>query len=274
MNTPHAWRTVMFAAMENGINSFELAAGIDVMALGVGEALRSVERRLLFLGWRLRGDSHHHLTAEAIMASVRGGLQKTGAEYFDVLMIDESAFETLDQNGRKYLDDLRTSGRCRQIGIAGDGPVVDAAIQSSKFDVLTTPFNLTSDWQVRRRIREAADRNMVIVACDPFPSAQIRQSGPPSLLRGGGLLSRTPSDPLAGTGTYQFLHQTSNWTAEDLCLGYLFTEPSLATVLVESFRAESIARIAAVPDRDLPTGVAAQIEMARFSADKGDRRRA
>ena len=56
MNTPHAWRTVMFAAMENGINSFELAAGIDVMALGVGEALRSVERRLLFLGWRLRGD--------------------------------------------------------------------------------------------------------------------------------------------------------------------------------------------------------------------------
>lgn len=274
MTTPQAWRTVMFAAMENGINCFELTAGLDVLALGVGEALRSVERRLVFLSWKLRGDGSQSLTAEAIAASVRNGLQKTGAKYFDLLTMDEAAYETLEPSAHGYLADLRAAGHCLQLGIVGDGPVVDTCIQSAAFDVMATPFNLTSDWKARRRVRDAADRNMTIIAYDAFPPAQIRAGGGGAPMRGGSLLRRGPAEPLAGVGTYAFLHQTSSWSAEELCLAYLMTEPTFATVQVEAFRAESIARIAAVTDRDLPTGVAAQIEMARFSADRGDRRRA
>ncbi len=275
MTTPQAWRTVMFAAMENGINCFELTAGLDVLALGVGEALRSVERRLVFLSWKLRGDGSQSLTAETIAASVRNGLQKTGAKYFDLLTMDEAAYETLEPSAHGYLADLRAAGHCLQLGIVGDGPVVDTCIQSGAFDVMATPFNLTSDWKARRRVRDAADRNMTIIAYDAFPPAQIRAGGGGNApVRGGSLLRRAPAEPLAGVGTYAFLHQTSSWSAEELCLAYLMTEPTFATVQVEAFRAESIARIAAVTDRDLPTGVAAQIEMARFSADRGDRRRA
>jgi aryl-alcohol dehydrogenase-like predicted oxidoreductase len=275
MTTPQAWRTVIFAAMENGINCFELTAGLDVLALGVGEALRSVERRLVFLSWKLRGDGSHSLTADAIAASVRNGLQKTGAKYFDLLTMDEAAYQTLEPSAHGYLADLRAAGHCLQLGIVGDGPVVDACIQSAAFDVMATPFNLTSDWKARRRVRDAADRNMTIIAYDAFPPAQIRAGGGGNVpMRGGSLLRRGPAEPLAGVGTYAFLHHTSSWSAEELCLAYLMTEPTFATVQVEAFRAESIARIAAVTDRDLPTGVAAQIEMARFSADGADRRRA
>ena len=281
MNTPQTWRTMVFAAMENGVNCFELTEGLNIIALGVGEALRSVERRLMFLSWRLRGDGRRALTAEIIADSVRGGLSRTGAQYFDLLTLDELAYESMDDGAHAYLADLKAARLCHQIGIVGDGPSIEGCIHSGAFDVLVTPFDLTSDWQARRRVRDAADRNMTVIACHPFPSAQIRAAGAPpgvasktaNLLRGVGLLA-SRSNPLAGVGTYAFLHKTPGWTAEEVCLGYLLTEPSFATVQVESFRAESITRYAAVADRDLPTGVAAQIEMARFSEEGGDRRRA
>ena len=42
MHSPAAWRALAFCAMENGVNSFELTAGSDVLAMGVGEALSAV----------------------------------------------------------------------------------------------------------------------------------------------------------------------------------------------------------------------------------------
>lgn len=271
MNTPQAWRAVVFAAMENGVNCFELAAGIDVLALGVGEALRAVERRLVFLGWRLRGDPRGALTAEAISQSVQGGLQKTGAGYFDTLMMDEAAYQALTSDAHTYLTDLKAAGIVRLLGVAGEGPITDSCIATGAFDVLATPFNLTSDWKARRRVREAAARDMVILAYDPFPADLLR--GGPSAGPRHSLFGK-PAEPLAGAGTYAFLHETSSWAADELCLAYLLTEPTFATIQIQGFRPEAVTRLAAVTDRDLPTGVAAQIEMARFSADGGERRRA
>jgi len=270
MSTPFAWRTLAFSAMENGINCFEVAAGLDVAALGLGEALGAVERRLIFLSWRLRGDPRGVLTGQAIAQSIRNGLLKTGAHYFDLVMMDETAYETLAPDALARLEDLRAAGVCLQIGVTGDGPAVDAGIQSASFDVASTPFSLTSDWQARRRIREASDANMTLVACDPFPATPGRAA--PSGPARRGLLGGRP-EPLAGAGTYAFLQDTPGWTQDEICLAYALTEPSFATVQLELFRPDVIERLAAVTDRDLPTGVAAQIEMARFG-EVGERRKA
>jgi hypothetical protein len=43
----------------------------------------------------------------------------------------------------------------------------------------------------------------------------------------------------------------------------------LASLLIEADHGERIERLSAVPERDLPTGVAAQIEMARFTPGAG-----
>ena len=270
MATPQAWRALTFSAMESGINCFELAAGSDILAMGVGEALRAVERRLIFLAWRIRGDSHKPLSAEAVSASVRAGLQRTGAGYFDLLVMDEQAFVNLDSSARSYLEDLRAGGLALQLGVSGDGPAIDTCIETAGFDVLVTPFNLTSDWRARRRIRDASTKDMVIVASDPFPAGLRNRPAAPVKTT---LLGRR-IDPLAGAGTYAFLHETSGWTPEELCIAYALTEPAFASIQLEAFRSETIDRLAAVPDRDLPTGVAAQIEMARFAADGDGRRRA
>lgn len=275
MNSPGAWRALVFAAMENGINSFELSAGSDVMALGVGEALSAVERRLIFLGWRLRGTPAGTITARDVAESVRGALQKTRAGYIDVLMMDEAAVEALTPDARAYLADLRSGGVCLQIGVAGDGAAVDACIGSEIFDVLTTPFSLVSDWQARRRIRDASAANMTLVACDPFPAGlPASGAGRPEVERPlrRGLLGARRAEPLAGMGTYAFLQDTSGWTSEEICLAYALTEPAFSAVQVEVWRADAVERLSAVSDKDLPTGVAAQIEMARFGQIATQRR--
>lgn len=274
LNTPLAWRNLLFSALENGVNTFEVCANSDVLALGVGETLRAVERRLVFLAWRLRGDGRRPVTAEMISQSVRAGLQRTGAGYFDLLLLDEQAFVTLTDDGRTYLGDLCAAGLCHQVGVAGEGPAIDQCIAGHEFETLAIPFNLTSDWKARRRLKDSAAAAMTVIGYDAFPHQLIRTSvgaaAKPGLFR--------KAEPLAGAGTYAFLHDTPGWTAEELCLAYALTEPAFATIQVEAFRPEAIERLASVTDRDLPTGVAAQIEMARFGetapGQASERRRA
>jgi aryl-alcohol dehydrogenase-like predicted oxidoreductase len=274
LNTPLAWRGLLFSALENGVNTFEICANSEVLALGVGETLRAVERRLVFLSWRLRGDGRRPVTADLISQSVRSGLQRTGAGYFDLLLLDEQAFVTLTDDGRTYLGDLCAAGLCYQIGVAGEGPAIDQCISGLEFEALAIPFNLTSDWKARRRLKDSAAASMTVIGYDAFPHQLIRSAS--ARAPKPGLFRKT--EPLAGAGTYAFLHETQGWTAEELCLAYALTEPAFATIQVEAFRPEAIERLAAVTDRDLPTGVAAQIEMARFgegsTSQTSERRRA
>lgn len=276
MGAPGAWRTLIISAMENGVNSFEATAGSDVLAIGLGEALSVVERRLIFLAWRLRGNPAGAITARDIADNVRAALQRTRAGYLDLLMMDETAAETMTPDAHTYLADLRNGGVCLQIGVVGDGPVIDRCISNDVFDVLATSFNLVSDWQTRRRIRDASAANMTLIGVDPFPTGlqatpTVRNETERPMRRG--LLGVRRPDPLAASvGAYGFLHDTPGWSYEELCLGFALTEPAFASIQLEAGRADMIERMSAVTDKDLPTGVAAQIEMARFGQIAAQRR--
>lgn len=266
-----AWRGLIYAALENGVNSFEMVAGSDVIAMGLGEALRAVERRLIFLSLRIEGDAHRPIGAEAISNAVKGALRQTGAGYFDTLMLNETAYENLLPEGYRMLEDIRSAGVVLQTGVTGRGPAVESCILDAAFEVLATPFSLVSDWQTRRLVKEAAHVNMAVMAYDPAPRAFLNRPEvapqKPSLLR-----RPNPANPLAGSGTYAFLHTTSGWTAEELCFAYALTEPSFATVQMAADNAKHIEALAAVCDKELPTGAAAQIEMARFGAEQAQKR--
>lgn len=256
-----AWRAFLFAALENGINTFDLPAGSEVICRGLASTLEAVERRLLFLSLRIEGDPSRPTTMETLSQSVRSSLQRSGAAYFDILVLDETAFRSLDSRAKGFLGDLRAAGLVLQLGVCGQGEVIDEAIASADFDVAGSPFNLQSGWDIRRRIRDASAANMALVAYDPCPADLVRQTAAAAPKPG---LFRRAAAPLAGVGTYAFLHQTTGWSASEICLAYALTEPAFATVQVEAPRADIMERLASVADRDLPAGVAAQIEMARF----------
>ena len=67
---------------------------------------------------------------------------------------------------------------------------------------------------------------------------------------------------------FAFLHQTNAWTAEAICLAYSLTDPSVASILIKAPDIERLNTLSLVPDRDLPPGLAAQIEMARVAGAK------
>jgi aryl-alcohol dehydrogenase-like predicted oxidoreductase len=258
---PGAWRTLAVCAMECGINAFELEAGVAPLAAGFREAMEAVERRLLFVAWRIIGDGRTPTDGRYLREAVREGLNQTGSGYFDLLTLDEAAYATLTPEGAATLDDLRAAGLALQIGVAGVGDLVDQAVATGAFDALGSPFNLTSGWHIRRRIREAAHLNMSITGFDAFPPELCR---PPAQVAAKAALFRRAGPSAATVGVYAFLHETRNWAADELCLAYALTEPALACVQIEAHRPEVIERLAAVPDRELPTGLAAQIEMARI----------
>jgi aryl-alcohol dehydrogenase-like predicted oxidoreductase len=270
--TPQAWRNLLFTAFENGVNCFEGVHGGAVPAEGLAAAIPAVERGLLFLSWRIEGDPRRPLGSELLGQIVRDALQQTGAGYFDLLTLDEAALAALTDDGRMFLGDIHSAGLALQIGLRGDGDGVDEVIVDPAFEVLSTPFSLVSDWRVRRRVREATGANMVAIAYDPMPNEMLKPAAAPSK---GSLLHRRWVSPLSGAGTYAFLHATPGWGADELCLAYALTEPAFATVQIDAAAGLDIERLAGVADRDLPTGVPAQIEMARFAAGRDeDQRRA
>jgi aryl-alcohol dehydrogenase-like predicted oxidoreductase len=159
------------------------------------------------------------------------------------------------------------------LGVGGVNDAMDIYLGTRAFDVLGTPYHLRSGWKERHRIKTASQHDLGVIAYDYFPdvfrqpattpgAAPVKKRG----LFGGGAAAAPEQPPLQGAGTYAFLHETRNWTAEELCLAYAMMEPNVSTVLIRAQDTERLAALAAVPDRDLPPGMAAQVEMARFGA--------
>ena len=71
---------------------------------------------------------------------------------------------------------------------------------------------------------------MGVIGCDPCPEelASLKESAEAKAKPGWFKRAK----PLAGVGTYAFLGTTRHWSAEQICLAYALTEPSLASVQV------------------------------------------
>lgn len=269
---PSRARALVFAALEAGINTVHLTSADPVLAEAVGQALSQVDRKLIQVSVSLgRPDARRggrDFSPEALTGSIDRILHASGLGWIDLALLDEPAEDEMPQTALNALKAQRTSGRIRMLGIAGDGEVMDAYISTGAFDVLATSYHVNSPWQTRHRMRAALERDMAVMAYGYFPEeldtakkAETVHAPKKGLFGLGG--GRPRHDPLAGAGTFAFLHQTHGWSAEHICLAFALTDPSIATVLVDAQDSERMEALAAVPERDLPPGLAAQIEMAR-----------
>lgn len=259
-----AWTELVVAALEAGINAFEIQGRHPAIGQGLAQALTAVERRLLLAGLRV-GPRTIPAQYEAqafqphiIQAAVQSALTRTRLGYLDLLLLDDPGDADLPPQSLTLLKDLKARGTIRYIGIAGEGESIDAYISTGAFDALALPFNMTSGWRSRLRLREAQAREMAVIGYAPCPIALQPKISPPAKR---GLWRRRPehqADP------YGFLGATPGWTVEEICLAFALTEPSLASVQIVAEDIKRVRSMAAAADRDLPAGLAAQIEMARI----------
>lgn len=246
-----AWREFLEAAMGAGINSFEIAGEGDALLNGLAEALTLVERRLVFLAWRAPGVGDLSRAAELL-------LDRLGTDHLDLLILPDA----------QHLEvglELKRMRRVRLLGLGGTDELADQALTLPGLDALVAPYNLIAGWKERNRLKAAFTRNMAVIAYDCWPEV-LRESKGPTLVPRGWFRRKSEK---AVYDAYGFLRQTHGWTAEQICLAYALTEPAITTVRFEADDLEKVLGLSAIPERDLPTGVAAQIEMARFSAEAG-----
>ena len=266
---------LVYSALESGVNAFELRGeSVIETAASLTRALSAVPRGALFIALRLAPDPRHNsrpFSRDWIIHAVERTLQAAGLDRLDLLTLDLPGVNAFGDEARAAAAGAREAGRIGLIGVAGDGQALDEAILTPEVEVLVTGYNLRSGWTERNRLKAAAGRNLVVLGEDYYPAATRsrreedrrgdRRQGGTGLF---GLGRRTTA--LEQAGAYTFLGRAQGWTPAELCLSFALTEPGLSSMIVEPADPKVMEGLAEAAERDLPTGISAQIEMARFSA--------
>ncbi|MBD3835196.1 aldo/keto reductase [Brevundimonas sp.] len=264
---------LLYTALECGLNSYRIEAADPVVAEVLGEALSHVDRKLVSVALTLGvGDGkkpQRDFSAQGMTAAIDRVLHYSGLGWIDLATLEEPAEDELPRSSLEALKAMRATGRVKLLGVAGGGEVMDAYVSTGAFDALMTPFDLNSGWPVRHRIRSAREQDMAVFAYDYFTDRRKGRRGPPAPVKKGLFgFGRTPDghpDRKGGNDAFGFLYRTQHWTAEAICLAYVLTDPSISSVIVQADDVDRLKTLAATPERDLPPGLSAQIEMARVS---------
>lgn len=275
--SPDKVRALAHAGLEAGVNAFELRTGDPAVAAALGQALVMEDRAILAVLLRLGGDAGEPrgggraarlFGRDQIVAAVESALSAGGFGRFDVVLLDAPRPEEVTAETYPALEAVRDAGRATLVGVSGEGAAVDEGLRSARLDMLSTTYNLRSGWPQRNRLKAASEAGLTLLG-ERFQPDLSRAAAAPAAADPGRRLGdlfrigRRPAPP--EEHGYAFLQRTPGWRADEVCLAYALTEPSLSSVFVEASDPAEVARLATVPDRDLPAGVAAQIEMARFS---------
>ena len=263
------WASLVNAALESGINTFEAVDADPAIVDGLAQALAGVDRRLVFVVWRLgpmhaTGGLRRDFSADGLSRQIQAALARTGLGYLDAVILDDPGPHELLPETFAALNHQKEQGCIQLIGVCGMDDVLDEHVATGEFDLLAAPFNLTSPWKDRNRMRTAGEQNMTVFGRQPYPRDFHKAV---TAARAESPRDRGRLEALAGRGSYEFLDTTRGWTAEEICISYALTEPSLATVQIPAPRISELEAIAAVPEREMPPGLAAQIEMARFAPE-------
>jgi aryl-alcohol dehydrogenase-like predicted oxidoreductase len=266
------WLAIIHGALEHGVNAFEITRPSPVLLSGLSDGIAAVRRALLFVSLRvdpnMRGRQIDGWVSEVIAA---GGLGE-----IDLLTIDADSpeFEEALVAGLR----LKDLNLVRRLGIAGSGEQLLDHVEDPLFDALVMPFGFTSGWRDRNLVRTALERQMGVMSYDPYPESLNEVVKDEKKQAKTGWFKRV--EPLATSGSHAFLQSTPGWTAEQICMAHALTEPAITTVQMPVKDLDHLAGLAAVPERNLPAQISAQIEMSHFTAERtartrvGDKRRA
>ncbi len=261
---------LIMGALENGINIYHFD-GLDLEFLRRMAAIFSlVDRKLLFISLTpdapgAPGDIAGY-TMPGLKESLRGAIKDSGFDWLDLLTFVQPGVGFMPGDSLRFLKDLKRARMVRNLGATAEVGEIRPLVESGAFNVIQTSFDIDSTWEKRHEIDFAIRHDLCVIGCDFFPEIYRKESDVVPKPARRGFFGGKPANPLAGAGTHAFLHQTPDWTPEELCLGYALSLPSLSCILIEPETPEKLETLAAVPERHLPSSVPAQIEMARFTA--------
>jgi len=260
---------LIVSALENGINTYHFDTLNPELLRVAAEAFSVVDRKLLFIS--VTAHEPFQATDPDVYAfaplkeRLRGAIKDSGLELLDLLYFAPPGADSLPDDSLNFLRSLQKSKMLRYLGGIGETDDISELIACGLFNVIQTSFDIDSSWDKRRKIDDAVVRDMNVIATDFYPATYRKASDVVPKEARRGFFGGKPKNPLAGAGTHAFLHQTPDWTPEELCLGYALSQSSMSCILIDADSPEHLEALAEVPERHLPSSVPAQIEMARFN---------
>lgn len=259
--------------LENGINAYYFKS-LDLEIMQEAAKLFSVvDRNILFIG-ALAHDTNSGLSGFSyelapLRSRLKWAIRDTGLEYLDLVAFDDPTHNIISDDTMAFLQNLRRSRLVHYLAAITETDDISDAVDLGDFQTIITSFNIDSNWDKRRRVDYALAHDMNAFGISYFPSAvKNEQDVLPKDAKRSFLGFARPVNPLAGAGTYAFLHRTPEWTAEELCLGYALSQPVLSCIWIDPDSAAHLEQLASVTERHMPSSVPAQIEMARFSEEE------
>jgi len=259
------WLGLVHAALEHGVNAFELMRPSQALLAGFAEGIAAVRRTLLFVALRadpdMAGNRLDGWVSEMVAA---GGLGEVNLLTLDA---DSPEFEEALGAGLR----LKDISLVRRLAVAGPGDALVGHVEDPLFDAIVMPFGLQSGWRDRNLVRAALARQMAVMAYDSCPPHLTETVKADAKQAKGGWFKKT--EPLAASGSHAFLQSTYGWTAEQICVAHVLTEPAITTVQMSVKDTDHLESLAAAPERNLPAQISAQIEMAHFAQERTARTR-
>ena len=260
---------LILTALENGINTYHFDSADPSFLKSAAEIFGVVERKLLYISLNAHEPSVANDPNASSLAPLkerlRGAIKDSGFHWIDLVLFSQPAAAALPDDSLNFIDSLKRSKMLRYVGAICEAEDMASLVASGKFDVIKTSYDIDSSWDKRRQVDNAVAKELNVFGTDVMPAAYRKESDVVPKEARRGWFGGKAKNPLGGAGTHAFLHQTNDWTPEELCLGYALSQPGLSCIFVDPENPDHLESLAAVPERHLPPSVPAQIEMARFN---------
>jgi len=208
-----------------------------------------------------------------IAEAVEEALDWTGQAALDVLMLEWDVYKALEPSAWEVLDSFARAGAFEELGIVGEEQAVDLCLSDQRFTVVKTFYGIGENQVLRRKIIEASRLETIVLARAYFGSVAEEEAPRTLLAEIKELLGFRTAAPQDHAPALDFLKTTPGWTAEELTLACLLTDPVITAAVVETVDEEAISKLGQSTERELPMSIFAHLEIARTAGAHLDARK-
>ncbi len=263
--SPGAVGGLVERALGHGINAFQIDSGDAVFVAQVAQALKMVDRNILFVSLTARDDHgvayDGALRTQALKQRLSEALRLRGLQRLDMVTFQAAEYRALTPEDHAFLRRLIEARMVGQIGVHVEPGDFPHTLDVGQPTAILTDFDVTAT-KVRRRLIENASRmNLSVFAQNYYPARLIE--GRTDSIRSHLQDVHEGISP-RGSDKYSFLTNEIGWTAEEICLGYTLAHPLVISAGVFARSPEHLDRLAAVVGKTLPRALHAHIELGTF----------
>ena len=266
--SPGAVGGLVERALGHGINAFQIDSGDAVFVAQVAQALKMVDRNILFVSLTARDDHgvayDGALRTQALKQRLSEALRLRGLQRLDMVTFQSAEYRSLTPETHNFLRRLNETHTVSQVGVQVEPSDYLAVLDAGYPTAILTDFDVTATKNRRLMLQDASRRNLSVFAQNYYPARLIEGRQGESIRDH---LSSVHTGGLSGPEKYSFLTNENGWTAEEICLGFTLSQAQVVSVGVVARSPDHLDGLARVVGRTLPRALHAHIELGTFGVD-------